>query len=577
MADDDARGWALLPLVSELRIKTKDLQLVRFGDVMNYAQRDLIEECERQLNETGRIRVVVLKARQMGLSTAIEAILFTLAFAVPYFRVSIVSHAMDSSQHILTMCDTYWKTSPWRGLRTTRYAGRKELAWAETGSGIRVDTAGGKGVGRSQTINALHASEVAFWPDPDELVNGLRQAIPNHGVSAIFFESTANGVGNFFHRVWRDSSAGRNEYVAKFYPWWRHPEYTVDYITPGEAAKFGLDDESLTSEERQLRAMGVDDGRLVWRRWAVRNLCGGNLERFHQEYPSTAHEAFTSTGRNVYPLERILAHYQPLVGQRGRLAVLGGKISFVLCGEFEGGVLRVFSRPSADREWGRYIIGADPSHTDAGDYACAQVLNRRTLEQVAVYRRKCDPITFAQDLELLGRWFNEALVVTEKEGPGYATVGHLEGRGYPHQWMSEKLDTVRGRGMGPYGWSTNVQTKHLAVQTLLKAIVDDLTSVGGLDYGLVLHDDMTATEMKDYVSSPKGSGYENSDGSQYDDGVMALAIAVTVDGIEPRPAAYGLDESLRAVRLAAVDDGEGSTVRVQQRSGSAPWEDWGDR
>lgn len=584
--DEEEVGWdLLLPLVSELKIKTKDLQIVRFGDVMNYAQRDLIEECERQLEETGQIRVVVLKARQMGLSTAIEAILFTLAFIVDYFKVLIVSHEMDSSQHILSMCDTYWRTYFAHDYYSTKYAGRKEMQWVETHSGIRVDTAGGKGVGRSQTITALHASEVAFWPNPEELVNGLRQAIPSFGTTAIFYESTANGVGNWFHRTWKDAVAGRNELTAKFYPWWQHPEYTIDFIAPDEAVKYGLDERNLTSEERVLRDMGVSDARLVWRRWAIQNLCGGDLDKFHQEYPATPDEAFVSTGRNVFPLQRLLAHYRPQFGLRGRLARLRGKLEFIECGQHEGGVLRVFSYPSSDTDWGTYIIGADPTHTTTGDYACAQVLNRRTLEQVAVYRKKVDPITFAEDLKLLAEWYNNALIVPEKEGPGYATVGHLVGSGYPNVWQSERVDSTRGKGMGTYGWSTTKQSKHLAVSNLLKMVVDDVINVNGLEFGLVIHDDQTLTEMRDYVTAENGEGYENSDGSEYDDGVMALATAITVHHIEPQPAAYGLDESMRAARLSvrAVEGPDGEeTGRYQlmskgeRRAGeTAPWEEWG--
>lgn len=572
----------LLPLVSELKIKTKDLRIVRFGDVMNYAQRDLIEECERQLAETGQIRVMVLKARQMGLSTAIEAILFAMAFLVERFKVLIVSHEMDSSTHILSMCDTYWSTFPFKDFYSTKYAGRKELQWRENQSGIRVDTAGGKGVGRSQTISALHASEVAFWPNPEELVNGLRQSIPSFGTTAIFYESTANGVGNWFHRTWKQAALKQNELAAKFYPWHAHPEYTADYIDPAEARKYGMLD-NLLPEERVLRELGVDDSRLIWRRWAIKNLCGGDLDKFHQEYPSTPDEAFVSTGRNVFPLPRLLAHYEPRFGERGQLRVLNGRISFIPRDEHDGGVLRVFSHPSPDREWGQYIIGADPTHTAVGDYACAQVLNRRTLEQVAVYRRKCDPITFAQDLKLLGGWYNDALIVPEKEGPGYATVGHLVGDNYPNVWRSERVDNTRGKGMGPYGWNTTKQSKHLAVSNLLKCVVDDMTSVGGHKYGLLLHDDMTVAEMRDYVSNPTGDGYENSDGSEYDDGVMALATAVTVHFIEPPPPAYGLDESLRAARMTAIPAQDGAAAsyaladkrEVRAEEGAAPWTEWG--
>jgi hypothetical protein len=118
------------------------------------------------------------------------------------------------------------------------------------------------------------------------------------------------------------------------------------------------------------------------------------------------------------------------------------------------------------------------------------------------------------------------------------------------------------------------------VSNLLKAVVDDVAQVAGHSYGLIIHDEMTVAEMRDYVSSSNGTGYENSAGSAYDDGVMSLAIAVTVNSIEPPPPAYGLDEAIRAARLTAVEpqDGADATYALGERKepAEAPWNEWGE-
>jgi hypothetical protein len=581
----------LRPWLDELSILTKDLTVARLGDVMSLPQVELVEQCQRQLDLTGQIRQVVLKARQMGFSTIIEGIGFVLAMRVANLQGRILSHRGDSAEGILTMMKRYWQTYPFRFFHVEQYAGKKQLSWADRGSNIQVMTAGSKESGRSSTIQFLHASEVAFWIGAEQLMTGLRQAIPQFGLTAIFLESTANGVGNYFHQQYTLAKKGRSEFQAMFFPWHRHPEYTAKFLPASERAKFNLDD--LDEEERSLvNTYRVTVGQLLWRRWAIVNLCQGDIERFHQEFPSNDNEAFVSTGRNVFQLPLIVAHADLELGRTGHLTrERGGKIRFV---ETKDGPLTIFRPPSPDKEWGVYLIGADPTHTTVGDNACAQVLNRRTLEQVAVFRRKTDPITFAKELDMLGNFYNEALIAPEKTGPGYATVGALVATNYPRLYMPVDIASTQGIPKNDIaGWVTNTQTKHLAINHLLRALKDPLAQVGGMTYGLVIHDVQTATEMRDYVTTEDGKGYVNSDGSEFDDGVMALAIAITVHNIEP---AVGPYQPRASHELPANVANQPATPRMQSgasnlttptkdeleddsssESYEAPWESWGNK
>jgi hypothetical protein len=580
----------LQSFTDDLYIVTKERGTVRFGDVKNYAQRDMITTCENQLLTTGRIRIVVLKARQIGISTAIEAVIFSLSIILDNFKSLIVSHEQDSAEHIKSMTDTYWNTYHSKEFHETKYQGRKHLSWADIGSGIQIATAKNIGAGRSRTIHGLHASEVAFWLDPSTLMTGLRQSIPNSGISAIFIESTANGIGNYFHQIWTDAVAGVSEYIPLFYPWHQHPEYTADHLPDEMIAKYFP--QELDAEEQTLASMGVSLSRLTWRRYALANLVNKDsrrtvmlpLDAFHQEYPSNPVEAFVSTGRNVFSMPDLLTHYQPMTGTRGRLVRVGNTVEFV---QDSQGPLTIFRYPSNDTTWGLYRIGADPTHTTTGDYACGQVINRRTMEQVAVYRRKCDPVTFGEDMFLLGLYYNTASIAPEKEGPGYATVGYLLGQHYPDVWESQKVDQTPGKVVAnTYGWGTNVQTKHLAISNLLKAVVDKPQKVGQITYGLIVHDQMTIAEMRDYVTDPKGSGYCNADGSPYDDGVMALAIAITthyIDGPIAAPqTSHGYTEfnsNVARVEQKLQDAGISLDSVVRQMTGedeSPAWMNWSD-
>jgi hypothetical protein len=529
----------LLPWLEELSILTRDLTTARLGDVLNDPQRKFIAKCQRQLDNTGRIRQVVLKARQMGFSTIIEGIGFIMAMRLQGMNGRVIAHREDAAENILKMTKRYWRTYPFRRYHIEEYGGKKQLSWADRQSSIEVMTAGARGGGRSSTLQFAHCSEVAFWLEPEELMKGLRQTIPSFGCTAIFLESTANGIGNYFHAACTAARKGTSEFEFNFHAWHELPEYTAAYIDAEDRAKYTIDMTSLDKEEQSLvKRFNIDMGQILWRRYAIENLCNGDVEVFHQEYPSDPDEAFVSTGRNVFPLPLIIAHAELEYGIRGKLT--RNRKQTPEFHQDDQGFLTIYRPPHRDKEWGVYLIGADPTHTTAGDNACAQVINRRTLEQVAVFRRKTDPITFAKDLELLGRYYNDAFIAPEKEGPGYATVGALVASNYPFIYQHQNIAKAQGQGVphDTFGWSTNVATKHLAISHLLRAIKDPLSIIGETKYGLVIHDEQTAAEMRDYVTTEDGRGYTNSDGSLYDDGVMALAIGLAVHNIEPPVPAY---------------------------------------
>lgn len=583
----------LRPIIDELKILTKDRKLARFGDVMNYAQEDLIAEVERQINSSGAVRIVVLKARQLGISTAIEAIIFALSIIFRDFQSLIISHEDKSAQHILSMTKRYWNTYVFQEMHDEKYNGRKQLSWSDLDSNIEVATARNMDSGRSLTLHALHASEVASWRNPQELVDGLVQAIPSQGITLIFYESTAKGIGNFFHRSWVDAETHRSEFKALFYPWHKHPEYTAQFIPRDRQEQYMIAGE-LDPEERVLRSMGISDARLAWRRYAIANKCHGSVDTFHQEYPTTPNEAFLSTGHNVFPALKLAEHYVPMMPDVGNLVREGGRIVFK---KHPDGVLRVYRYPSPDESWGLYQIGADPTHTTAGDKACAQVFNRRTLEQCAVLSLHCDPIELGKQCMLLGEWYNIATVAPEKEGPGYATVGYMLGQNYPRMWESQKTDKTPGKVQADtYGWGTNQATKWQAISYLINCLHQPLQVIGEQTYGFLIHDKETYEEMLDYVSDEKG-GFCNGNGSLFDDCVMATGIAIAthfIDGPLPpyerqtREAVQAVKQQLTGGPLAAHDvaprvqpiapqpmvNADGEYVEEVYETTAPAWEQW---
>jgi len=528
------------PLVERLQIRTKEQTIEHLHP--NWAQVELLDAVNRNYSKGRPNRIIVLKARQLGISTISEALMFLWVVLHANTYGLVIAHEVDASEYLLSMTKLYWDTFPFKNLYTTKYVSRKELTWEETGSGIRIATAKNMRAGRSRTVNALHASEVGFWEHPDEMMLGLRQTIPNTPKSLIILESTANGVGNWFYDTWNGAVDGDNDYTPLFFPWWRHPEYTATHARLKREPLL-----SLNEDERVLQRMGIDDDHLIWRRWAIRNLADQNVERFMQEYPATPEEAFIASGTNVFPVEHLKQVYEPKVGIKGFLIRRGRSVEFVAD---RSGPLTVFRKPSADLSWGKYFVGGDPTHTTMGDNACAQVINRRTYEQVAVWSGKIDPMTFAEELAKLGAYYNHATISTEIEGPGYATIGRLVEIDYPHIWRNRWADKSPGKMAETMGWSTTWKRKEWAIGWLLKLIVDRDTTI---------HDSKTYDEMRTYITLPNG-GYGPAANDGYDDCVMALAIACICASTEGPVIGY------------AGPTGE----PVDATPITVPWEEWGD-
>lgn len=593
------RAPRLLPMILRLSIVDKDARRIRLRDVIKPDQLDLIARAQHQLDTRGQIRLIILKARQIGMSTIIEAILFVLCMVYKDFMSLIMSHQNESSARILKMTRIYWNTYPFKRFYEERYNGRSHLAW-DNDSDIHIATAKNPESGRSLTIQALHCSEVAFWPDPETLYNSLSHSVPAFGLNMIALESTANGVGNFFHQMCTNSMKELNDFEFIFYPWFNDKDYTLARLSPIIRDRYRVLDGELDEEEQLLRSQyHLTDEQLGWRRWCIANECQGDVEKFHQEYPSNPFEAFVSTGRNVFALKRLLAHSKIRRGLRGILKKdRSGKVVFVQdqAGAGHPGWLTIYAYP-ADKEWGHYVIGADPTHAPGGDFACAQVINRRTMEQVAVYRnREVDTVTFGKHLQLIGSYFNLAVIAAESTGPGYATTGCLVADHYPRVYQRQHVQKMSGFStQGVAGWVTNMNTKEMAIQHLVKLFSEDLTDPGdGQEYGLLLHDRVTVMELRDYVTLDKGLGYGNSDGSEYDDGVMALAIACTVHWLLPPVPAYAAPDPLDArptPRVPSLPSGVsgvitqsgtaslprvGDTPSTDEHSEPPVWTQWGD-
>ena len=282
-----------------LKIRTKSGGLEPL--LLNKAQLYLHERLEKQREEKGRVRALILKGRQQGCSTYVEGRFYWKVTHRKGVRAFILTHEAEATNNLFDMAVRYHDSCHPLVKPSTEAQNAKELYFGILDSGYKVGTAGSKGTGRSQTIQYFHGSEVAFWPHAETHATGVMQAVPDDDGTEIILESTANGPGNYYHSLWQQAEAGMSEYEAIFIPWFWQDEYQKQPPL----------DFSATAEEREYaEEYELSDAQIFWMRSKISEF-GGDEYKFHQEYPATALLAFQQSG------ERSLINSADVISARG--------------------------------------------------------------------------------------------------------------------------------------------------------------------------------------------------------------------------------------------------------------------
>jgi hypothetical protein len=275
-----------------LKIRTKEGSLEPF--VLNKAQKYFHARVEEQKKQTGRVRVIILKGRQQGCSTYIEGRGYWLVTQSFGMRAFILTHEEEATNNLFDMAKRFHENCPAILRPSTQASNSKELIFGELDSGYKLGTAGNKSTGRSQTVQFLHASEAAFYKHASEHAKGILQTVPLTDNTEIFIESTANGVGNWFHQLWQAAEAGLSDYIPVFLPWFWQDEYAIDAPS----------DFKTTSEEDELKALYyLTNNQLAWRRLKIQELSVDGVDgvkSFKQEYPNNPAEAFQMSGEDSF-------------------------------------------------------------------------------------------------------------------------------------------------------------------------------------------------------------------------------------------------------------------------------------
>lgn len=446
-----------------LKIKTKSGTVVPFR--LNDAQRKLYAVAKRQQDAGKPVRLIILKARQLGFSTLTEGLIFHACATRKNVNALIVAHREDATANLFRMSKLFYDELPAPVKPMLRASNAQELVFenpsklrsereARPGlrSRIRCATAGGRGIGRSDTLQCVHLSEYAFWPDGADgkasTIAGILQAVPSLPGTMVVIESTANGFEDFKER-WDAAVAGENDFEPVFFAWFENPDYSMP-VVPGT---------EWTPEERDLKAAyQLTDEQLQWRRWCIANNCGGSLDMFRQEYPASPGEAFLHSGTGVFDNEQIVLRLERLPEPAGRGEFTDGEWT-----ESETGAITLYELPE---DGVPYVLGGDTAG-EGSDYFTAIVIDNVTGRIAAKLRQKYSEPEYVRQIYALGRFYNDALVAIETNFSTYPVM-KLQEMEYPNQYSREREDTYTRQMKKSYGFRTDRQSRPRAIANLVE-------------------------------------------------------------------------------------------------------------
>jgi hypothetical protein len=421
---------------------------------------------------------IVLKARQLGLTSWAAARFFLKTITRPGTLTLQVAHTLDSAEEIFRIVHRFLDHMPEHlrngALKTSRVNVR-QIAFPKLDSEYRVVSAGERNAGRGLTVQNLHCSELARWPgDPAEILAGLRAALAPDAEQIL--ESTPNGVGGCFYDEWHKASETR--IVRHFFPWWTEECYRSEPV----------DRESLSEEENELIARhGLSLEQIGYRRQVRANFRG--LAR--QEFAEDEDSCFRASGECVFELkdveERLNSAPPPMECRRN-------------------GELEIWLPALAGRE---YLIAVDPAGGGSdGDYSAAEVLDLKSGMQCAEFAGHIGGLELARFLAELAHEYNDALLVVERNNHGYGVLCLLEGVcRYP----------VLYQDGSQLGWVTDSVSRPLATGRLNAALVE---------HPEIVNSRRLLSECRTFVRLPNGR--TGAQAGTHDDLVMAMAIGLAV-------------------------------------------------
>ena len=536
---------------------------------LNRPQRIYLKAME-ELRLAGKpIDIILCKARQWGGSTLTQLYMLWIQLVHKRNWNSVICGDIEKQSSIVAgmlakVISRYptWATGG-KQLTTTPYQGAQKtrvISWSNSryslGSAQKPDSL------RSEDISMAHLTEVGLWKathgrKPEDLVQSIFGAIAGGPYTMKVIESTAKGVGNFFHRTWIDATKNRNNFTPVFIPW-----FSIDlYSKAMKKSDYSTFIDSMNDYEHERFRLGATLEAIAWYRDKRREM--PDEWRLFSEFPSTAAEAFQSTGRRVFRTSYVSdarSNCVPPLFVGDIVSQSDGKSKFVPCqpGEDKGEEqLRVWLMPDNEQHLrDRYIVTVDVGGTsNKADYSCIVVADRIAMtdggvpEIVACWHGHIEHDKLAWKAMEIARAYDNALLVIEAntletegtEGDNFEYIlNEISGR-YSNLYCRTSLQEIRQGRPRRWGFHTNSSTKPMVINFLIKALRDGLYIERCIE---------TTYELDLYEYKENGKEMGAIEGN-HDDRVMATAILIWICYNHPLPIQTNSNHNTRKRKIVS--------------------------
>ncbi|MED4374318.1 terminase family protein [Schinkia azotoformans] len=481
---------------------------------LNSAQVELHE-----LMESNRF-VIVSKARQGGIST------FTLAKALwravknENENILIVSYKLDSSKALfekLKQMNEWLPREKYPELfPKVRRENRDELFF-ENGSRISCLVAGNKSIGRGSTYSYIHLSEYAFYSKQEMQLLSAEQSLMKGEQSQLTIETTSNGTGNNYYKLFMSAYKGNSKYKAMFIPFYHelykkqfkhdHDEAEQWYKEDNNGRRLSVKD--LEDDEKILYEQGANLRFIMWRRWKLLDL---SEQEFFQEYPANPLQSFISTGQSVFDQAKVLERLNYVIEPLER-KVLIDELPVILHRYINKG-LYIYHLPKRNE---KYFGGCDTASGGGGDDSTISIFDSEGQQVASFYQNKVPVYLFAEIVNEIGRFFNYAFLCIERNSYGLPLLERLR-KDYNYlNLYKQKIFDQKGKKKMQLGFMTTVATKSILISDYKEQFERGLINVECKE---------TLQQMQLFQENSNGSTGNKKGEGNHDDLVISCALAV---------------------------------------------------
>jgi len=487
----------VLYMQSFMKIVNKNGRLVPFR--LNPQQIDLLRNMDKYN--------VVLKSRQLGISSLSCAYSVYLAMTRPSTHCLLASYSIDSATAIFEKLKQLYNELPDVLKVPMINNNKKELKFTNF-SRITVTTIGNKMIGRGSTIQFCHISEVGFCKDViTKQLLAVEQCLTPTG--QIILESTANGM-NQFSEIWGKAERGDSMYKPFFYGWVNdkimfkeeYKMFNERYIKlHGKLPELS----ELDDTEKALMELGADLEQIVWRRMKIAN---ADIDSFNQEFPSTPLEAFLNTSNNVFESKPIqdrlnFIHEVKTISKPNNLPTVASP--------WFGRGLNMYYAPEFDM---RYFIGVDCSEGLGQDYSAIEIINAEGVQCCEFKSNTIKPFQFAELVNDLAVFYNKGYLVVEKASSGHTVIDKLKNEYKYTNMHKHKEYDQRGQTVRKAGFIMNAKTKPMIINNFVELLSTNQILINSKDL---------LSEMKLFQYE---NGSMNASRGYHDDLVISFALAL---------------------------------------------------